>query len=62
MMDYTQFAGQKVRIASIDTPLYEGRVWGFQFEDETEAVVLEVWTEDFTFPVEDILSIEVCQE
>ena len=61
MMDYTQFAGQKVRLTSIDNPL-EGRVWGFQFEDETEAVVLEVWTEDFTFPVEDILSIEVCPE
>ncbi len=62
MMDYTQFAGQKVRITSIDTPLYEGRVWGFQFEDETEAVVLEVWTEDYIFSVEDILSIEVCPE
>ena len=61
-MDYTQFAGQKVRITSIDTPLYEGRVWGFQFEDETEAVVLQIWTEDYIFSVEDILSIEVCPE
>ncbi len=61
-MDYTQFANQKVRITSIDTPLYEGIVWGFLFEDMIDEKVLEVWTEDFTFPVEDILSIEVCPE
>jgi len=62
MMDYTQFANQKVRITSTDTPLYEGIVWGFQFDDQINENVLQVWTEDFIFPVEDILSIEVCPE
>ena len=61
-MDYTQFAGLKVRIITNDNDIYEGLVWGFLFEDETEEVTLEVWTEDYTFDVSDIASIEECKE
>lgn len=61
-MDYTQFAGERAKITTIDNQVYEGLVWGFLFEDENESVVLEVWTEDYTFKVADIVSIERCDE
>lgn len=61
-MDYTQFAGERARITTSDNQVYEGLVWGFLFEDENESVVLEVWTEDYTFKVADIVSIESCDE
>ncbi len=61
-MNYTQFANQKVRISSTDTPLYEGCVWGFQFDDEINENVLEVWTDEYIFQVGEIRSIEVCPE
>jgi hypothetical protein len=60
-MDYTQFAGLKVRITTTGNESYEGIVWGFRFDDETNENVLEVWTEDFSFKVSDIVSIVECQ-
>lgn len=60
-MDYTQFAGLKVRITTKDNEVYEGLVWGFQFDNEIDENVLEVWMEDFVIDVEDIASIEECK-
>ena len=57
-MDYTQFAGLKVRITTKDNEVYEGIVWGFQFENEIVGNVLVVWIEDFVIDVADISSIE----
>ena len=59
-MDYTQFAGLKVRITTTDNESYEGLVWGFRFDDEINENVLEVWTEDFSFKVSDISTIQEC--
>lgn len=61
-MDYTQFAGLKVRITTKDNEIYEGLVWGFQFDNEIDENVLEVWMEDYVFDVEDIVSIEESKE
>ena len=61
-MDYTQFAGLKVRITTKDNEVYEGIVWGFQFENEIVGIVLEVWIEDFVIDVADISSIEESKE
>ncbi len=57
-MDYTQYAGLKVRIITKDNEVYEGLVWGFQFDNEIDENVLEVWMEDFVIDVADIASIE----
>ncbi|HOS45054.1 MAG TPA: hypothetical protein PLQ69_01070 [Paludibacter sp.] len=61
-MDYTQFAGLKVRIKTKDNEVYEGLLWGFQFDNEIDENVLEVWMEEYIFDVADILGIEVCKE
>ncbi len=61
-MDYTQFAGLKVRITTKDNETYEGLVWGFQFDNETDENVLEVWMDDYIFDVEDIAKIEESKE
>ena len=58
LMDYTQYAGLKVRITTKDNEVYEGLVWGFQFDNEIDENVLEVWMEDFVIDVADIASIE----
>lgn len=58
LMDYTQYAGLKVRIITKDNEVYEGLVWGFQFDNEIDENVLEVWMEDFVIDVADIASIE----
>ena len=58
LMDYTQYAGLKVRIITKDNDVYEGLVWGFQFDNEIDENVLEVWMEDFVIDVADIASIE----
>jgi len=57
-MDYIKFAGINVRIVTKDGDIYDGLVWGFLFEDETE----EVLTEHYTFDVSDIASIEKWKE
>ncbi len=57
-MDYTQYAGLRVRITTKDNEVYEGLVWGFQFDNEIDENVLEVWMEDFVIDVADIASIE----
>ena len=62
VMDYTQFAGLKVRIKTKDNELYEGFVWGFRFNNEIDENILEVWMDDKVFDVEDIVSIEECKE
>jgi len=61
-MDYTQFAGLKVRITTKDNEIYEGLVCGFQFDNEIDENVLKVCMEDYIFDVEDIASIEECKE
>lgn len=61
-MDYTQFAGHRVRITTKDNETYEGLVWGFQFDNEIDENVLEVWMEDYIFDVEDIVVIEECEK
>jgi len=58
LMDYTQYAGLKVRIITKDNEVYEGLVWGFQFDNEIDENVLEVWMEDFVIDVADIARIE----
>jgi hypothetical protein len=58
LMDYTQYAGLRVRITTKDNEVYEGLVWGFQFDNEIDENVLEVWMEDFVIDVADIASIE----
>jgi len=58
LIDYTQYAGLKVRIITKDNEVYEGLVWGFQFYNEIDENVLEVWMEDFVIDVADIASIE----
>ena len=58
LIDYTQYAGLKVRIITKDNEVYEGLVWGFQFDNEIDENVLEVWMEDFVIDVADIASIE----
>lgn len=57
-MDYTDFAGLNVKITTINGEEFETFIWGFQFEDETEQNVTEVWTTEYTFKVEHILNIE----
>lgn len=57
-IDYVDFAGIKVKITTTTNEQYEGIVWGFMFEDEFEEKVVEVWMDDYTFPVEEIESIE----
>jgi len=61
-MDYTEFAGLNVRIITNGGIIYEGHVWGFSFADETDENVLEVWIDLDTIDVEDIASIEECEE
>ncbi|HQB28099.1 MAG TPA: hypothetical protein PLO29_04030 [Paludibacter sp.] len=58
LMDYTQYAGLRVRITTKDNKVFEGLVWGFRFDNEIDENVLEVWMEDFVIDVVDIASIE----
>ncbi len=61
-MDYTDFVGRNVRITTLDGEVCDTFIWGLRFEDETEQVVREVWTEKYTFKVEHILKIEALVE